>query len=363
MRQNNIFPVIMAGGIGERFWPMSRPSSPKQLLKLFGHRSMLASTLSRVSGLSPRKNTVIVTGKRLVKSIRKEVGRGPVIISEKVGKNTAPAVAAAAAFIHGKNPDGIMAVLPADHLINDRKSFKKAVSTAVKLAKEERKLVTFGIKPLRPDTGYGYIQKGGRITKDEIPAFSVKSFREKPDSATAVKYFKSKSYLWNSGMFVWSAKMILDSFKKYMPSLYKKTVKLEKSLTGTKKDSSLYDKFYESARKESIDYGVMERSTDTAVIEAPFDWDDAGSWESLDRHFASDNKDNIIRGKAEVFDSENATVLNSTGDLLVVSGAENFTVVKTGDAVLIISKDRINDIRSIVDSLKKQRKYSKYFNK
>jgi len=254
-----VVPVILAGGIGERFWPLSRSSMPKQLLRLVSSKTMLEETLSRVDtfcnkGVSP----LIITGKAIAGKFKTVLSTKLKydLIVEPVGKNTAPAVALAASYIQAKYGEAVMIVLSADHDIRPKKAFVDAIKFAVKIAEQRNNLVVFGIKPTRAETVYGYIQLGKKIDEsDTICACSVKRFIEKPGHEKAKKFLNSTKYMWNSGMFIWKTSTILEEFSKYMPELFSLIKKFEGSFSKAKIDS-----FYKQCQKESIDFGVMEHS-------------------------------------------------------------------------------------------------------
>ncbi len=357
----NIIPVILAGGIGERFWPFSRSSMPKQLLPIISNKSMIAETFSRVhpfckKGVQP----LVVTGKAIASKIKKALPAKSSYdcIVEPMGKNTAPAVAAAAAFCKKKyGEDSVMVVLSADHAISPKEDFVKAVKYAVELAHGQDHLVVFGIHPSRPDTGYGYIQLAKKVgASEKNEGFLVKRFVEKPDQKTAKKYVSSKKYLWNSGMFVWKTSVILAEFKQYMPSLHKQITKAEKAGLNQK----ALDTFYTKCIKESIDYGIMEQSQRVMAVKGAFQWDDIGSWEAISRVLPQNKRGSTVSGK-RVFEADcsNTIVANNSNLTVATIGLKDAVVVTVDDAVLVIARDKLPAFKEYLKELKIQPKIPK----
>lgn len=357
----NVIPVIIAGGIGERFWPFSRSSMPKQLLPIISRKSMIEETFRRVNPLCKRgSRPLVVTGKTIVGKIRKVVPSTIRYdcIAEPVGKNTAPAIAIAAIWLRKKyGEESVMVVLPADHSIKPQKDFLDAVRYAVSLADSLEKLIVFGIQPARPDTGYGYIQVGRKISdSNAISGYAVKRFVEKPDVKNAKKFFTSKKYLWNSGMFVWKTSVILKEFKRHMPSIYKQVLKAEK-LGLTKK---AIDAFYLTCMKESIDYGIMEPSQRVAVVKGQFQWDDIGSWEAVSRVIPQNNKKTTVSGK-RVFEADchGTIIANNSKVPIAAIGLHDAVVVTVDDAVLVIARDKLPEFKKYLGEIKDNPGFSK----
>jgi len=273
--------VIMAGGSGTRFWPMSREMWPKQMLRIVGDESMIVQTMRRVKGLVAGKNIHIVTTSAQAPDIKTHVGAHSgshhFIITEPCGRNTAPAIGLAAIHLSRIDPEAVILVLPADHFIRDENSFRAAVRRGVRGASEGA-LVTIGIEPTRPDTGYGYIRRGSSVGKG---LFSVEQFVEKPDRKRAERYLASGGYFWNSGIFIWRADAVLREIKAHMPALYRGLIKIGKAL-GTTGEERVVREVYDSFESVSIDYGVMERSKQVLMLPGDFDWSDVGSWSALD---------------------------------------------------------------------------------
>jgi len=342
----NIYAVIMAGGSGERFWPKSRRKCPKQLLPIVSDQSMLQETILRLKGIVPNNRILIVTNKIQATAIRKQAPYLPKqnIIIEPVSKNTAPCIAVAGMTILKKDPNAVMVVLPADHVIKDIKRFQRDIKNAAELACNKNVLVTLGIKPRGPHTGYGYIQKGVKIKKS---AYVVKKFAEKPNLETAERYVRSGEYLWNSGMFIWKADVILSEIKIYLPELYELCVKYSP------------DNVYRKAENISIDYAVMEKTKCAVVLEAGFDWDDVGSWSALDSHKTKDINGNVIEGNVVYKDVHNS-IMMTDGVLVAVVGVSDIVTVAEKGAVLICPKNRAEDVKHIVNILKKHNTHKKH---
>ena len=338
--------VIMAGGKGERFWPLSREKFPKQLLSLTGKKSLLQETVERIKPLIPPRDILVVTRRPLARAIERQLPRVPRknIISEPVGRNTAPCIGLAAKMI---KEDAIMVVLPADHIITPRGKFLDTLKKAVTLAKETGNLITIGIKPTYPATGYGYIEAGKR---EKRQVFKVKRFVEKPDKKKAERFLKSGRFFWNSGMFVWKKSVILEAMRKYMPFLYQKLQMIS---------SKNISKLYPGLPNVSIDYGIMEKANNCLVIPADFSWEDLGSWESLDGFLSRDRKKNAVMGRVLLMDTQNCTVVNKKG-LLSAIGVSDLIIVSTDDVTLVFPKGKGQQVKKLVEKLKKDPKLKKY---
>lgn len=350
-----IVPVILAGGIGERFWPASRSSKPKQLLPLLSDKMMIEETFERVlplctEGVKP----LIVTGAKIASLIDDALQSDYDydIIAEPVGKNTAPAVGAAAVFCKvAYGEDAVMAVVSADHSIRPVEKFIAAATYGAQIAAEKDTLVVYGIKPDRPETGYGYIELEGQdgTSDNGIASFKVKQFVEKPDGATAQTYLDAGNYLWNSGMFIWRTSVILNQFKNHMVSLYSDLEILE----GNDCSKEAIFEFYTNCIKESIDFGIMENADSVHAVEGVFDWDDIGAWESLERIHGKDASGNCSSGnKNYVAESTNTIVANQSNHTVAVIGADNLVVVTVDDATMVISRDKLPEIKKHIAALK-----------
>ena len=347
------YAVIMAGGTGTRFWPKSTSKHPKQFLKLFGKETMIQQTVSRLAPDIDSENVLVVTNADYISFVKNQLPSVPdhQIIGEPVARNTAPCVAAAAAVLHKTDPDSTMIVLPADHRIENRDRFMKVLEGAKDLAGETESLITIGIRPSRPETGYGYINydtdkknKAGKFF-----AYSVQNFTEKPDLETAKEFLKSGDYVWNSGMFIWKTSAILKAFEKHLPEIYDLAMELVRS----DMDDEDIKKFYRACPSISVDYGIMEKAENVNVIPAEFGWNDVGSWRSV--HELSDKDD-----QHNTLDPEDTVALNSKGNLVqsdsgkqvVLIGVENIAIVETENAIMVLNLDHDQDVKTVVEKFK-----------
>lgn len=352
-----MYAVILAGGSGTRFWPLSRETTPKQMLRVFGDLTMVQQTVSRLGEAVPLANIYIVTGQKYAYDIRSQLlevdcSGGVKLLNEPEGKNTAPAIGFAAAHIMKKSPDAVMAVMPSDHIITKNDVFLKVLKQAKKLA-EKGYLTTIGIKPDRPETGYGYIQTGKSLLKVAgTGSFKVERFVEKPDVKTAKSYLKSGDYLWNSGIFVWRVKDILSEISRQMPDLYKGIVSMQKAI-GKKDEETVVAEVFRGLKPVSIDYGVMEKAKKVAVVSADIGWSDMGSWRAIEDISEKDESGNIIAGNVIDIGSRDSIVY--AGKRLVATvGLQDMVVVDTPDATLVCHKDHTQDVRKVVEELRKK---------
>ncbi len=352
-----MYAVILAGGSGTRFWPLSRETTPKQMLRVFGDLTMVQQTVSRLGEAVPPANIYIVTGQKYAYDIRSQLlevdcSEGVKLLNEPEGKNTAPAIGFAAAHIMKKSPDAVMAVMPSDHIITKNDVFLKVLKQAKKLAGKGY-LTTIGIKPDRPETGYGYIQIGKSLSKVAgTGGFEVERFVEKPDVKTAKSYVKSGDYLWNSGIFVWRVKDILSEISRQMPDLYKGIVSMQKAI-GKKDEEVVVAEVFRGLKPVSIDYGVMEKAKKVAVVSADMGWSDMGSWRAIEDISEKDESGNIIAGNVIDIGSRDSIVY--AGKRLVATvGLQDMVVVDTPDATLVCHKDHTQDVRKVVDELKQK---------
>ena len=339
----------MAGGSGERFWPLSRNNNPKQLLSILGEKSMLQITIDRLLKIKNIKGVYIITRADLAKSIKNHVKRIPPenIIIEPKGRNTAPCIALAALTISKINKNAIMGVFPADHLIIGHKEFEKAINTSIELAKKNQSLVTLGMEPSFPSVAYGYIQHEIENIEGYSGAFKVKAFAEKPHLDLAKRFIKSKDFLWNGGMFIWNVNTFMNSLKKHMPELNNYMTKIKKCIN--KGDN--YDDIWNKISPESIDYGMMEKADNIYVVKASFEWSDLGSWNIIHEISPKNKEGNTIIGDGMIVEGKN-NFLQSNGQFIAMLGVDNLVVVSTGDALLVISKERVEEVKKIVEYLK-----------
>lgn len=348
-----IHPVILSGGSGTRLWPLSRAALPKQLLPLVSERSMLQETVLRLAGLSEAATPMVVCGndhRFLVAEQMLEIGvEHPALMLEPVGRNTAPAVAVAALALQEQDPGAVMLVLPADHLIADAEAFHRAIVRAVKAA-EAGLLVTFGVKPDAPETGYGYIRRGEALAGLD-DTFRVGAFVEKPERATAEKYLQSGDYSWNSGMFVFKAVRYLQELQQYRPDILDAA---RAAWHGRKADLDfcrLGVEAFQACPSESIDYAVMEKTPDAAVIPIDIGWNDIGSWSALwQTANERDAMGNSVRGDVMLEQVSNSYV-RAESRMVAAIGVKDVVIVETPDAVLVAHKDRAQDVKKVVERL------------
>ncbi len=351
-----LLPVILAGGCGTRLWPLSRASMPKQFTKLLSDNTMMQETLLRLSELDCAAPYIICNEEHrfIVAEQLRELGiEDATIILEPEGKNTAPAIALAALFAEQQHGDIDMLVLPSDHLIKNEKAFIEKIITAKKYA-QTGKLMTLGIAPEYAETGYGYIQLGEELINSS-DAYRVAKFVEKPDQNTATSYFLSKQYLWNSGMFVFSSNKYLRELKQFQPKIYQAC---DKATTDCRKDLCFFridEQEFSKCPSESIDYAVMEYTKDAAVIPLDCGWSDIGSLKALWQVTGKDCSNNVARGEVVSKDTSNSLLL-SDDKLLVTLGVENLVVVNTKDAVLVTTKEHSQELKTVVESLKSQKR-------
>ena len=350
-----MYAVIMAGGSGTRFWPLSREKMPKQLLKIGSEDTLIQLTVDRVLPLISREHVFIVTNQGLADEIRSQLTArfggtwDRNLILEPVAKNTAPALGLAALQVNRIDPNGIMVVLAADHAIRNVGAFHACLRTAARAAEQDQ-LVTLGIKPNRPETGYGYIKAGGG---DAGGFFRVERFVEKPDLKTAQGYCASGQYYWNSGMFVWKVRTFLQEIERHMPELYKGLEAVRASI-GTGKEAEVVRDLFSRLPSVSIDYGIMEKTDRAAVVPADIGWSDVGSWTALEEVTDKDASGNIISGNVVDIDSRDSVVY-ADQRLVATIGLRDTIVVDTPDATLVCSRDRAQDVKKVVDELKKRK--------
>jgi mannose-1-phosphate guanylyltransferase len=354
--------VIIAGGKGERFWPLSRKNYPKQFLPITSSNSMLYETIERLKGLVDLDDIYISTRIDLALYIHKIVPEIPLqnYICEPQPKDTAAAIGLATIYINKNFPGSTIIILPSDHFIKEKEIFQEDLEIAVKIAKTTSCLLTFGITPTRPDTGYGYIELGEIINKNySNPAYEVKSFKEKPDLNTAKFYLEKGNFVWNSGMFVWTTNAILESFEKYMPELYKGLMEIEEAI-DTKDQNETIIKVFEKLPKISIDYGIMEKADNVLCLKARFTWDDVGAWTSLERILKPNENNNIIKALWYGKETKNSIIVGNPEKLIVTLGINNLVIVQTDDAILIMDKSKEQEVKKIVEEISKNENLSKF---
>ncbi len=352
-----IYGVIMAGGVGTRFWPRSRTTRPKQLLNIFGDKTMIQHTAERIRPLADTDHIFIVTNIQQADSVAKQlpdIDRKNILI-EPVGRNTAPCIGLAAIHILQRDPDGIMAVLAADHLIKPVDKFCADIAFAAEIAGATGACVTLGIVPTRPETGYGYIQfLDHESIGGDRKAYRVKTFAEKPNLETAKRFVESGDFLWNSGMFIWKASTILKLIEEFLPELHEGLMEI-KEVLGKPNYDEVVNRVYRSIKGISVDYGVMEKTREVYVIKSNFDWNDVGSWEEVYQLTKKDASGNAMTGEHLHIDTTNSLVY-SPDKLVALVGVHDLVVVDTSDALLICRRDQAQDVKKIVDELQKQKR-------
>jgi mannose-1-phosphate guanylyltransferase len=345
-----MYVMIMAGGAGTRFWPMSRRHRPKQLLSLFGGKPMIAETVSRFEGLVPIEQIIVVTADGLVDAIREAVPSLPPenILAEPVGRNTAPAIGLAAREIlrRSGDPATVMTVFPSDHFIRDVPRFRETVELAALVASSGA-IVTLGIEPTTPETGYGYIRRGAMA--DDGSA-AVEKFVEKPPRETALEYLADGNYVWNAGMFAFRLDTILGEIERQMPALYVALDAIGEAIAAG--DLVRYAELFEKLESISIDYGVMEKATNVRVIPVSFGWSDVGHWDTLPEVASTDARGNVTIGDVVAIDCDDSVLVGHDRRVLAAVGLQRIVVVDSEDAILVAPRDRVQEVRKVVESLR-----------
>jgi mannose-1-phosphate guanylyltransferase len=348
------FVTVLAGGAGTRFWPSGRRARPKQLLPITSRRSILFETLARCAPLAPPERTYVVTNRIQLEATRRECPALPPaqVVAEPEMRNTAAAIGLAALHVARRDPDGVMVVLPADHFIDPPERFVACFRAAVRRAAQADVLLTVGIRPTGPATGYGYIEAGEpRATIEGHPVLAVKSFKEKPNAAAAAAFIATGSYFWTAGTFVWRVPTLLEAFRRHLPGHHEVLKRIEARLDrGEEPRPDDYARF----ENVPIDMGIMEKADNVEVIPADFQWDDVGSWLAVDRLNARDADGNIVRGLHVGIDTHNCIVFGSEEHVVATLGIDDLIVVHTPDATLICPKSRAEEVRQIVRQLEER---------
>ena len=348
----NRYGVIMAGGGGTRFWPLSRREMPKQFLNLTGRDALVNETIERISGNMPKENIYIVTNASQA-GLMNEVTSGRLaedrILAEPAARNTAACIGYAAVAIRKKYGDSVMCVLPSDHYVKDKDAYREVMDFAMDLAEKEDRLVTVGIKPTEPATGYGYIKynkrideiahRVGSVSQKRITAYPVSDFVEKPSLPIAKSYVEQGCYLWNSGMFLWKTSVILKYFERLLPDVYEETI----------------ERVYPTIPKISIDYGIMEKADQVIMLDGDFGWSDVGSWDALDTLYETDENNNVVYGEQIHIGSKNC-IAYGKDKLIATIGLENIIIVETEDAVLVCDKSKAQEVKRVVEILQERGK-------
>lgn len=351
----HLYAVIMAGGVGSRLWPRSRVATPKQFLDLLGPRTMLQETVDRIEPLVPLARVLVVVSEEHAATVRAQVPGLPEenIVTEPGPRGTAPCVGLASVALQQRDRSAIMAVFPADHRIADAVGFRRAIAAAAQIAQDDY-LVTLGITPDRPHTGYGYIQRGALLGETNgLAAFRVQCFSEKPDAPTAKRFLDSGEYYWNGGIFIWRVATILTEMESLLPRLHTELQAVAEAWDSRQRRESLVAA-WDRVPRTTIDYAIMEKAARVAMMPVDIGWDDVGNWATLSGLVDSDKAGNVVRGEGcpLLMDTINTYVYTSAGRLVVTVGLENFVVVDTPDALLVCPKDQAQAVRDVVERLK-----------
>ena len=346
--------MILAGGGGTRLWPLSRRQRPKHLLPVCGEESMLAQTWERLQPMLPTAHLLVVTVADHAPAVLGEIESIPRknVVVEPMGRGTAACVGLAALIIRKRDPEATMIVLPADHTIEDAEGFRGVLRAGVQAAQDGH-LVTLGIVPTGPETGYGYIHRGALLRQaEEHPVYRVERFTEKPDLATAQAFLDAGQYYWNSGIFVWKVAAILAEIERQMPDLYGGLLAIEDAL-DTRDQAQAIARVWRSVRSISVDFGIMEHAADVVVVPADVGWSDVGCWTSVASLSTADAQGNVLQGEHVVLDCED-TYIRSAGRLVAAVGLRGMVVIDTGDALLVCPKERAQDVKKIVEQLQRE---------
>jgi len=348
---NPVFGVIISGGKGERLWPLSRKDKPKQLLSFFSANPLLVDTVERILPLVGKKRVLIVTSMDIESSVKKIFPwlREKMILAEPVGRNTAPAICWAAVVISKECREGIMVVLPSDHIIPQKEKFLEKIRLGVELARKGDVLVTIGIQPTRPETGYGYIEVEKEISPN---VWRVKRFVEKPEREDAEKFISQGNFFWNSGMFIWRCDVILKKFEELAPTILKGIKEIEKGGDITQ--------IYPSLPDISVDYAIMEKTRNILMIKSDFFWEDTGDWVAVKRMGKKDSFGNVIRGEVMCLSSRNNLIFGREGRLIALLGVEDLVIVDTPDALLIMKEEKAQEVKKLLKEIQKKPEWKKY---
>lgn len=345
-----LYAVIMAGGVGSRFWPRSKERKPKQLIRIFGDNTMIQDTVKRMEGLVEPKNIFVITNKVQKSRVIEQLPQLPEenIVDEPFGKNTAACIGLASILIKAKNNDAVIVTLPSDHLIKDDEEFRKCLKNAADFAYNSKGLVTIGITPTRPETGYGYIQFDEKEVSNNV--YKVLTFAEKPNLETARRFIESGDFLWNAGIFMWRVDSILEEIKNFLPDLHEGLLEIESAIGTTDFEKQLVS-VYGQLKSVSIDYGVMEKAQNVFLTKADFYWNDVGSWEAVYEVAEKDEEGNALVGDVYTEKTFGSYVF-SPKKFVATIGVENLIIIDTHEALLVCNRDNAQEVRQIVEYLK-----------
>jgi len=352
-----MYAVVMGGGKGTRFWPKSTQSKPKQFLRIAGDSSMLQQTVARLKPVIPSKNILFIGNKSHLKLAHKDLKSLPLknIISEPVGRNTAPCLGLASILLYSRDKNATVVALPADHVISNVKKFQTIIKRSLSLASKTDAIITIGIKPNHPHTGYGYIEHG-KVYKNSKQFFHVKRFVEKPSHAKARMYLKKGTFYWNSGIFVFRAALMLKLFQEHQPVLYRHLIKVGNSI-GTRAEKSVINREFPKMQSISIDYAIMEKVSNILMTGGDFGWNDVGTWASLDEILKKDSKGNVRSGDVMLINSSN-NVVDASDRTVTLLDVDDLIVVQTDKNILVTKKSSAQRIRNVVDVLKNKNRRS-----
>jgi mannose-1-phosphate guanylyltransferase len=349
--------LIMAGGGGTRFWPRSRMKRPKQFLRLTGDRTLLQLAVDRIEAQVPPERTWIITSAQHRDEASKQLPGlpGERVIGEPCGRDTAACIGLGAVLIARQDPEGVMMVMPADHVIEPAQEFRRAVHVAEQMTQENpTALITFGITPTYPSTGYGYIHRATEVARRQgIAVYGVTAFREKPSGELAERFVASGDYFWNSGIFVWKAAAILDALRQRQPDLYAAVQRIADAW-GTPSETAVLQREYEALEKISIDYAVMESAENVLVVHAPYRWDDVGSWLALERMHAQDADDNTVLAKHCGIHTHGCVIVGDPDKLITTIGVNNLLIIQDGDATLVADRREEGTVKALVEHMKQK---------
>lgn len=345
-----LYAVIMAGGVGSRFWPRSKERKPKQLIRIFGDNTMIQDTVKRMEGLIEPKNIFVITNKVQKSRVIEQLPQLPEenIVDEPFGKNTAACIGLASILIKAKNNDAVIVTLPSDHLIKDDEEFRNCLKNAAEFAYNSKGLVTIGITPNRPETGYGYIQFDEKEVSNNV--YKVLTFAEKPNLETARRFIESGDFLWNAGIFMWRVDSILEEIKNFLPDLHEGLLEIESAIGTTDFEKQLVS-VYGQLKSVSIDYGVMEKAQNVFLTKADFYWNDVGSWEAVYEVAEKDEEGNALIGDIYTEKTFGSYVF-SPKKFVATIGVENLIIIDTHEALLVCNRDNAQEVRQIVEYLK-----------
>ena len=354
---SNNYCLIMAGGSGTRFWPRSRVAKPKQYLSLFGDQSLIQESVQRFASFIPEESIFVVSAKSQQAVLESQTVNLPKsnLIFEPVGKNTLPAIGLAALFIAEKDANGVMIVSPSDHLIQNNQLFQQCIESAALIAEQKDGIVTIGITPKYPATGYGYVQTANEIQIGQsIRSFAVIRFVEKPNVEVATGYLKQGGFFWNSGIFVFKVSVFLNAVQQFAPALYADLLRIKAEM-GTENFETTLDQIYRQVESISIDYGILEKASNVFLVQGDFVWNDLGSWEEVYKYDQrKDENQNASAGEVVLIDTKNSYVY-APNSLVAVVGMDDVIVVQEGDTILVCKRDRAEDIKAVVGEITKRK--------